>query len=155
MLPCTARGAKRGVLERGVWPLVLYSAGLPPAREARGSAAREREWQAQELSRLWGRIVVVNLARAADFHSQRVYLHSYSLPHLLFSASETRPIKITRPFHSPSGCWAQSWDGRRSCYPPPPFRFPLAAFWLSVVVAARGVGVSLFLTLNYITRHCT
>lgn len=41
---------------------------------------RAREWPAQELSRLWGRIVVVNLAGAADFLSQRVYLHPHSLP---------------------------------------------------------------------------
>lgn len=67
----------------------ISQSGTPAGPAGLESQLRAREWPEQELSRLWGRIVVVNLAGAADFLSQSAYLHLHPLPRLLFSTSET------------------------------------------------------------------
>jgi hypothetical protein len=83
----------------------LVPLGTP--RQARwgwnlGRAARRgsgRHKSRSEQSRLWGRILAVNLAGAADFHFNGIYLHPI-LFHISFlkdrfvSASEARLIKI-------------------------------------------------------------
>lgn len=62
----------------------MAQSGSPAGPVGLEPQLRVREWPAQELSRLWGRIVAVNLAGAADFLSQRVYLHPHPLPTFAF-----------------------------------------------------------------------
>lgn len=104
----------------------IAQSGTPAGPVGLEPQLRAREWPEQELSRLWGRIVVVNLAGAAGFLSQRVYLHPHPLPRLLFSTSETWSIKTTRPF-------SLRLQGTASHPTPQPARPLLATFGFSLV----------------------